>query len=216
MKIGVISEGHSDRAVIVNIMKGVAGLDSSDIEALRPIFTKDETDKALKKNPSSFSSWSVVKVECESRELIDGFLSIEGQDFIVIHLDSAECADYGVQRTNKTNLRELIINQVNNWLAKDLSNSILYAIAIEEIDAWILTIYEKNDSTTTARPKEKLSRVLRKLKGNSTPTYDNFLAITKTFSRSKDIEKYLEYNHSLAAFHEEIKLKVLPKLNSKN
>jgi hypothetical protein len=214
MKIGVISEGHSDRAVILNIVTGATGLDSSDIETLRPVYTKDETDKSLK-DPKSFSSWSVVKEECKNRELIDTFLSIEGQDFVIIHLDSAECADYGVQRSgDKLNLRDLIINEINSWLSIDLSGSILYAIAIEEIDAWVLTIYEKKDSTTSARPKERLSRELRKNKINSTQTFDNYLVISKILSKTKELErsKCLSYNHSLAAFYEEIKSKVLPKL----
>lgn len=89
MRIGVISEGHADRAVILNILVGVLKIDSSDVISLRPIYEKDETDKALN-NPLTKSSYSVIKEECESKNLIDGFLSIEGQDFIVIHIDTAK------------------------------------------------------------------------------------------------------------------------------
>jgi hypothetical protein len=217
MKIGVISEGHSDRAVITNVITGITNLDRSSIEALRPIYTKDETDRGLNK-PMSFSSWSIVKQECQNRELIDVFLSIEGQDFVVIHLDSAECADYGVQRAaEKIKLRDLIIAQINTWIAKDLTNYILYAIAVEEIDAWLLTIYEKSDSSTSATPKEKLNKILRKKNLNSTKTYENFLTLSKVFSKTRDImsEKCLAYNHSLAAFYDEVTSKVLPRLSTK-
>lgn len=219
MRIGVICEGHSDRAVITNILTGITSLDSSNIDPLRPSNLKDETDKALKRDANSFSTWSVVKEECEKRELIDGFLSFDGNDFVVIHLDSAEASEYGVQRGgDKINLRDQIIEKINSWLNKEMNDSILYAIAIEEMDAWILTIYEKADSTKSAKPKERLSKVLRKYEIDSTPTFNNYLVLSKVLSKTKELDnaKCLSYNHSLASFYEEVKSKVLPKLRVNN
>lgn len=223
MKIGVISEGHADRAVISNILIGITGIDINDIEPLRPIYNLDETDKAIL-NPQNFSSWSVVKEECESKELLKGFLAFEGQDFVVIHMDSAEASEYGVNRPNVPrsdeyceNLRKGIISQINAWFNDEtLHNKILYAIAIEEIDAWLLTIYDKNESCSSATPKEKLSRVLRKTGLNSTSNYDNYLSLSKDFSKPKKVRKgnFPLYNCSLNAFCQEIITKVLPNLNS--
>jgi len=221
MKIGVISEGHADRAVITNIIMGATGIDISDIEAIRPIYNLDETDKA-KVNPQNFSTWSVVKEECESRELIEGFLAFEGQDFVVLHIDSAEADEYGILRPDRKSetyckeLRSLIIQQINTWLDGGLSDNILYAVAIEETDAWILTIYDKVDSTKSAKPKEKLGRILGKIGINSTSNYANFLKLSKPLSKQKEIKKgkFLNYNSSLNAFYEEIQAKVLPKLNN--
>lgn len=223
MRIGVISEGHADRAVIENILVGLTGLDKSDIIALRPIYNLDETDKANKKNPLTFGGWSTIKEECEGREQIDGFLLIEDQDFVVIHIDTAEADQYGIKRPDKKTpnyclkLRELVIDKINEWLEDDISEELLYAIAIEEVDAWILAIYDKNDSTKAVTPKEKLSRVLGKLKINSTSDYDNFLTISKPLSKEREIRKgkFLNYNCSLNAFYEEVKEKVLPKLEAK-
>lgn len=218
MRIGVISEGHADRAVIENILVGLTGLDSSNVIAIRPIYNLDETDKA-NKDPMTFSSWSVVKEECEERELIDGFLAMEGQDFVVIHIDTAEADQYGIKRPAKTStycqdLRSLVVDEINSWLKEDISDQILYAIAIEEIDAWILTIYEKRDSTTSTSPKEKLEYILRKKDVNSASDYDNYLKLSKPLSKGREIrrEKFLDYNCSLNAFFEEIKTKVIPKL----
>jgi len=221
MKIGIISEGHADRAVITNIITGLTGFDKNNIVALRPIYyTKDETDKALI-NKKTYSTWSVVKQECEERELIDGFLAFEGQDFVVIHIDSAEADLYGIKKPDRKNgdyckeLRILVIDQINTWLDKEMSNDILYAVAIEEIDAWILPIYEKKDSTLSPNPKERLSRVLGKKGINSTSNYDNYLYISQQLSKAKEIKKgnYLDLNYSLNAFFDEVKTKVLPKLN---
>lgn len=220
MRIGVISEGHADRAVITNIITGITGLDSNDIIAIRPEYNSDETDKALKSK--NFSTWSVVKTECETRELIDLFLAVEGQQFVVIHIDTAEAEEYGIKRPNKNSetyceeLREKVIKQINIWFKEDLSASILYAVAIEEIDAWILTIYEPKDSTQSAKPKERLQKTLGKKEINSTSNYDNFLEISKPLSKIKKINqgKFLTYNCSLNAFFEEVKDKVLPKLTN--
>lgn len=218
MRIGVISEGHADRAVIENILIGLTGLDKSDIIALRPIYNLDETDKAYK-NVLTFGGWSIIKEECEERELIDGFLLMQNQDFVVIHIDTAEADQYGIKRPNKSptycqDLRSLVVDEINSWLKDDISEQVLYAIAIEEIDAWILTIYEKKDSTSSTSPKEKLGRILGKKGLNSTSDYSNYLKLSKSLSKEKEIkkEKFLDYNCSLNAFFEEIKTKVLPKL----
>lgn len=220
MRIGVISEGHADRAVIENLIVGLTGLDSVDIEPLRPQYNYDETDKAVL-DPKTFSSWSVVMQECKEREMIDGFLEIEGQDFIAIHIDTAEADQYGISRPPKDNnycmnLRNLVIQEMIKWFGEDISDSILYAIAIEEIDAWLLTIYDNRDTTTTATPKEKLQRILGKAKPkiNLASNYDNYLKLSKPFSKKKDINRgqFLERNCSLEAFYEEILQKVVPKL----
>lgn len=221
MRIGVISEGHADRAVISNIIEGITNIDNNDIEPLRPVYNLDETDKAALTS-KNFSTWSVVKEECESKDLIEGFLAFEGQDFVVIHIDSAESSDYGIVRPNIkksdeycNQLRAKIINQINIWFNdRTLHDKILYAVAIEEIDAWILTIYEKNKSCNSASPKERLSRILTKNGLKSTSNYKNYSELSKPFRKSKDVlkGKFLDYNCSLNAFYQEVKEKVLPKL----
>lgn len=220
MRIGVISEGHRDRAVIMNILVGLTGLDYSDIISLRPTYAKDETDKALNE-PKNKSSYSVMQEECEERNLIDGFLALEEQDFIVLHIDTAEADRYGVDRPGKNdaeyceNLRNLVIQQINSWLAVDLSDQLLYAVAIEEIDAWILTLFEHGDSTKFVDPKTRLHRILKKkdIKYIQDP-FDHYWSISTDFSKRKVIldEKVTGRNCSLLLFCKEVKEKILPKL----
>lgn len=222
MRIGIISEGHADRAVILNIIKGITGLDDSDIKAILPIRSLDETDKAKIKAKEEFGGWSSVKNECEKGTLIDEFLSIEGQDFVVIHLDTAECHEYGVQRPNKKEneyakkVIDLVIKQINSWLGAIDKKSFLYAIAVEETDAWILPIFESKDSATSYKAKEKLASVLSKKNLNSTSSYNNFLILSKPFLNSKAVNKgkFLDYNYSLKAFVDEVKTKISPRLHN--
>jgi hypothetical protein len=218
MRIGIISEGHSDRAVISNVLMGLLNNDISDIVPLRPMYEKDETDKSLN-DPHTKSSYSVIKEECESKELIDGFLSIEGQDFVIIHIDTAEADRYGVERPDKRDkdyckkLRQNVIEQINTWLADDYSEKLLCAIAIEEIDAWVLTLYEDRDSTLSIDAKKRLQRVLTK-KGIQYlhDPFEYYSKISAPLSKKKNLSngKYLNNNCSLFLFTEEIKSKILP------
>jgi len=214
MKIGVICEGHTDRAVITNILKGLKGFDSSQIVALRPDYSRDETDLA-NLPVDSFGTWSVVKEECENKQKISKFLAFEGQDIIIIHIDSAESDEFGVTKPIKnseysTNLRSAIVSKINEWLEGQFQEGIIYAVAIEEIEAWILTIYQKRDSSTSASPKEKLKWILSKMDIKYDQNYDNFLVISDAFSKKKNFskEQYTKYNKSLEEFCNEVERKI--------
>lgn len=223
MRIGIISEGHADRAVITNILTGITGIDTSNILALRPIDKYDETDK-FNLDPTRFGGWTSVKEECETRILINEFLALEGQDFIVIHLDTAEADEYGIQRPDKSGrhysetLRQLVIQQITKWLQDDLSSQLLYAISIEEIDAWLLTMYQQSDSSASAKPKEKLQKALRKKGLNSVSDYASYFVISKPFAKSRTVKegKFLHYNYSLQAFYEEVEQKTAGFTNNIN
>lgn len=214
MKIGVICEGHTDRAVIRNILKGLKGVDSSQIVPLRPDYSVDETDLS-QMTVDNYSNWSLVKAECENQVKIDRFLSIEGHDFVIIHIDS-DCSDeYGVTKPVKDadyskKMRDTIIAKINEWLSNNFQDQILYAIAIEETEAWILTIYDKNDSIKSADPKAKLKRTLSKMGIRYDHTHAGFYEISEKFSKRKNFrkEKFRDYNESLNNFCQEVEDKL--------
>jgi len=212
--IGVISEGHADRAVITNILKGTLGIDESNIRALLPINKTDETDRSREKTVEEFGGWTSVKNECIEKRIISQFLALEGQDFIVIHLDTAEANQYGVQsipakdETYGEKLRGLVVDLIDGWLGEqEIIDATLHAVAIEETDAWLLTIYDAGkNSINSADPKKKLGFILSKAGAHTTSDYDNYLKLSKTFSKAKEVKKYryLDSNCSLKAFVEEI------------
>ncbi len=218
MRIGIICEGRSDCAVIINILKGLTKLDSSSFVPLRPTDTKDETDKAVI-DPLTFSSWSVVKQECKARTRIDEFFQFEGNEFIVIHMDSAECEEYPVKRPARgsenycPNLRNNHINEINRWLKlSGPSNQFLYAIAIEEIDAWVLTIFENVDSSTHVNPKKRLAFQLNRRGVKLSSGYDSYLTLSREFNKKKVITNpnVLTRNPSLSEFCDEVIQKIIP------
>lgn len=220
MKIGIIAEGHSDRAVIVNILEGVTGIDSSDIIPILPIYALDETDLA-NKSKQEFGGWSAIKNECNSKEFIIPFYERLGDNFLVIHLDTAESAQYGIIQPNKDNhytheLRKLIISQIIDWMNIDISDSLLFAIAVEEMDAWILTILEARDSSKTANAKKRLEYIKGFKPGKLKPDYDLYLEYSLPFKEDTAIKKnmFLTRNESLNVFCQEIIAKILPKIKN--
>jgi hypothetical protein len=215
MKIGIISEGHSDRAVICNLLERMTGLDSSDIIPVLPIEVSDETDLALL-SKAHFGGWSAVKNECESRELIDLFFERLGNDFLVIHMDTAESAQYDIAQPAKDanyvrNIRELLIAVIKKWLGTEDEDNLLFAIAVEEIDAWLLTTIEDRDSTKSADAKKRLEFKLGMKTGKLKPDYKGYYDLSMPFKEVglKDFEKFLTRNESLLAFCQEVNQKVL-------
>lgn len=216
MKIGIIAEGHSDRAVIANLLQGILGINSNDILAILPIDALDETDLAnLPKE--YFGGWSSVKRECKEKEFIDLFLERAGTNFIVIHLDTAESAQFGINQPTKDNLycdslRALIVNEITVWMGENMDEKLLHAISVEETDAWILTTMEDRDSSKSADPKKKLERLKGFKLGKMKPSYNLYHDYSKAF-KTATINQLLAYrsrNKSLDAFCSEIETKALP------
>jgi hypothetical protein len=215
MRIGIISEGPADIAVITNILKGVTGIDSNDIVPIRPLLKFDNTHLAHL-DPGSFSTWSLVKEECVERKKIEQFLSLDDSTHVVIHVDTAEASNYGITLPSKKDhnycetLRELVVEKINEWLENNFPNKILYAIAIEEIDAWVLVIYDKKVTCLVNNPKSRLQYVLNKQDENSTSDYSNYLRLSKPLAKKKEVErgKFLDFNCSLRLFYEEVKSKL--------
>ncbi|WP_294243714.1 hypothetical protein [uncultured Chryseobacterium sp.] len=218
MRIGIICEGHSDRAVLENILKGIVDIDSNDLIALRPQYLFDETDLHIKKD-IEFSNWSLVMMECKRKELIEDFLETDG-DFIVIHLDTAEADQYSVTRPikQKTNhnychqLRKEVVSKIDEWLEKsEIIERTFHAVTIEEMDAWILTIYYDKNTCSSVSPKEKLQYELNRKNISSIVDYDNYKSLSKDFSKKKKVQKgnFLDKNCSLELFVEEVTSKII-------
>lgn len=216
MRVGIISEGHSDRAVIAMVILKATSLDVTDIKPIRPVYKLDATDIAGN-DDKTISNWTHVKRECEEKEMISAFLSIEGQDFIVLHIDTAEAELYEVIRPNKPSdsyclgLRHAVIAQIQIWLNGEYLDRILYAIAIEEIEAWLLSINtDIADSTRPNKPKEKLQHELGKKGIDSSVDEDNYKKLAKQLlkAKPKQLEAILKTNCSLKEFYVEVQAKL--------
>ncbi|CAL1519389.1 hypothetical protein [Chitinophaga sp. MM2321] len=217
MRIGIISEGGADTAVITNILKGITGLDSSNFVPIRPRLSFDNTT-LQHLDPDQKGGWSLVQLECQEKKKIDDFFSLEDATHIIVHIDSAEAEQYGIRRSDKshheycTELRTEIINKIKEWLNHKYEEKILYAIAIEEIDAWVLVMYHDKATCQITNPKGKLQYILNKKGEISTSNYKNYFRLTKPFSKKNALikEGYLDLNCSLKMFYDDATAVFIP------
>lgn len=214
--IGIISEGIEDQGVLKNILRAF-GFDGSEIRFIRPDLSKDASDRH--NNQASIGTFQGVKNACTNRDDFERAFSVLACANMVIHLDTAEIDQQGVlssrpqkngNPTYSSELRNTVIALVNTWLDGNYSDKLLYAISIEEIEAWCLTCFETRDTAAFANAKDKLQRLLdrqnlsySKLRFNpATQKRDYFEAITKEkeFHKPKKLKQYAEYNQSLNEF----------------
>jgi hypothetical protein len=232
MVFGIIAEGKGDVAVIENVLWSITG-DEDEIRVLRPEELADETDlqgQYQAMTSDEYSSWIMIKKDCVEREKFQLFLEenpLEEERKIIIHLDTAECEleGYDVPRPTRekgqekqycTALRQAVIDQIHTWLEGNYQKQLLYAICIEEMEAWLLPLYEAKDSSMRPDPKQHLKKVLGKKKRTDSKFSKQYHSkkqqgpralqafLSKDYQKSKHLTKALQYNQSLADFVESI------------
>jgi len=227
MRVGIIAEGPSDAAVITNILKGRLGIDKSDIQYLVPELEFDETD--LKQmRLEQFSNWEIVKKKCCEQTVFSGFLnSVDDKRFIVVHLDTAErlLKGYDAAEPKKEKhdqysdkLREKVVSKINEWLNHNYSERTAYAIAIEETDAWVLTVFSTDKETGFHHnPKERLKKLLnepnlfsekekRKIFSLEDNKYQQYLLLSTELSKNKKLSLFSQRNKSMKLFCESLEM----------
>ncbi|MDN3581074.1 hypothetical protein [Mucilaginibacter flavus] len=226
MIVGIYAEGRADQAVITNILKGALNIDRSDLRYELPEYHLDQTD--LHTMPvEQHSSWTVVKKVCEERRLIDTFFDnpIVQESFIVIQIDTAErhLVGYNVTEPVKSKendpeeycleLRVNVIDKINGWLENSHQDKIAYAVAIEEIDAWVLTIYDSKTADTSgySNPKEKLSNEINRVFSNNSrrdlnnkKAFEKYDVLSQDFRKKKKLAVCMTKNESLKLFCESL------------
>jgi hypothetical protein len=221
MRIGVISEGVEDQGVIKNILIAVAKsmhIDL-DVKAMRPSLSSDATDLGNPNN-TTIGTFQGVKNACISKYDYERFFLLEDSSFMVIQLDTAEIDKNGlsfvrpVKNDNPnyaTELRNLMIAEINQWLdSEEYEVGTLYAISIEEMEAWCLTMFENEDTVQFMEVKNRLSNHLTKKdltykKLKLDPVRNKslyFETITKkhNFHKIKELKAFAQKNQSLNDF----------------
>src|SRR6185437_11246137 len=89
----------------------------------------------------------------------------------VVQIDTAEAhlPAYDITRPDRSaadysdRLRSLVVAKIDDLLGPELATGVRHAVAIEEIDAWVLTIYETQagrDTSMRLDPKDRLHFLL--------------------------------------------------------
>lgn len=218
MQIGVIAEGPADVAVLTNVLKGALGLDSDDVIALRPDLQHDETD-AHTQAQARFSNFQTVIAECQAPHRIADFLSaVDEPRWVVLHLDAAEAhlltfdseVLAAAPEPTVQALRQRCVLQVARWLGPRLFLSVRCAIAVHEMDAWVLPLYDERlrDTAAPRSAKEHLQRALQRSAVDEgafgRTAYARRLKLSKELSRRKGLLACAARNFSLQLFLDEL------------
>jgi len=220
LRIGIIAEGKGDAAVIRNILKGILKVDKSQFKYILPQIYKDETDLNTDTDHQEKPvGWTIVKKECIEKIEINKFLNnpVDDEKILIIQIDTAErnLKGYEVYEPTKSKtqkyyneLRGNVINNIKEWLNEPFEN-IFYAIAIEETEAWLLTLIHtrKNDTGEYLNVKRKFNIEInknanRKFK-NTLKLKDEFIKndmLSNSLSNQRELKKARSKNRSLGLF----------------
>lgn len=229
MQVGIIAEGPADVAVLTNILKGALGLDSADVLPLRPELQQDETD-AHTQPVDRFSNFETVLAECKTPIKIADFLSyVEEDRWVVIHLDTAEAyrLQFEPEVLNAVEeprslvikdgpdpadvaMRRRFVIQIDRWVGPRLQRYIRHAIAVHEMDAWVLPLYEAGqcDTSSYRDAKRRLANALAKKDVDKRTLgrsqYEASRKLSRELARSKPLQACASKNFSLRLFYEEL------------
>lgn len=133
----------------------------------------------------------------------------------VIQIDTAEAelAGYDVARPGRQDpdyveaLRGRVVDAIGGWLGGQFAGRVRHAVAVEEIDAWVLTLHTDKDTAVHRDPKRELSRALHKTLPDKQrkrlfqlKTYQRYDELTRPFRKLRDLEKHAGQNRSLRLF----------------
>jgi len=201
--IGLVCEGKTDQILLEKILTTWTGNPELRINRLHP-------------KSGESGGWSQVFKYCESEDFQDIFAA---NDFIIIQIDTDFMSGDGVGEKYRIDLKDLnvketveafqekIIELIGEEFYEEYSSGIIFAIAVNEIECWLLPVYfsdkkaKKNVSCI-----DTLNTVLPQKEGFYIDAKDDvyYRKLAKNFRKKKDIEKYAKQQESLSLFLENL------------
>jgi len=226
MRVGIISEGRSDAAVLTNILKGQLNIDRSNISYLVPELEYDETT-LHQMRLEQYSNWTIVKQNCENRDKISDYFDFFDDDrFLIVHIDSDMRNEIGFEVREPSeiktiddicSLRQNVIQKLEEWLNHKCIGKTVFAVAIQEIDAWILAIHSNKETGFLPNTKERLKRVLndpsfpkrekQKIFALEDDKFKQYELLSSDFRKKNKLNSIATNNISLKLFIDDLSLK---------
>ncbi len=220
LTIGIIVEGNTDHVVLRNILIGYFRNFSNLDLTVRPLQPSSDSTDAGSTSMSSFGGWYNVFQYCKSDFLLPAF---EQNDFIIIQIDSdrshempfevpmykTESPETSVERIKKL-LQSIISKNFGLETYASYSERIIFAIAVDEIECWLLPLYYENKIQSST--KNCLHRLVEKFRDNSKINPLNkdkrdYDYISKDLSKIKELTKAYPKNPSFKIFMEDLMTK---------
>jgi len=206
---GIISEGPTDQKVIKNILAGFTKNKNISLNALQP-------------KEGEPGNWDRVFKYCASEEFKNAFAF---NDFIIIQIDTDFMSGDSVGQSYQIAIKNLetneIIEEFKNKFIKligsefyhSFSENILFAIAVTEIECWLLSIYYTDNKaskevncigTLNSKLNSKFGFTIDKNRKGQT----DYAKISKPFLKKKELLKYAKQQKSFQLFIDELNTKV--------
>lgn len=205
----LVAEGITDQVVLERIIETVIeakGEDDVEIVHLQPI--RDATDESRQ---GAYGGWERVFEFCSSPERLREALIFN--NYLVIHVDTDCCEhpNFGVSRTNGgvmraqadliADVRQALAGRLGQEFCNELGARLIFAIAVHNIEFWILPFYgDIRLSTGSISCEKKLKETLAKRRLTYKKDYQSFTALADCFSNYKEIERCKDKNYSLSVF----------------
>jgi len=197
--IGLVCEGKTDQILLERILSTWTQNPNLRINRLHP-----KTDES--------GGWSKVLKYCESEDFKDVFTQ---NDFIVIQIDTDFMSGDSVGEKYRIDLKDLtgketvnafrvkIVELIGEEFYGEYSNRIIFAIAINEIECWLLPVYfSDKKAAKNVNCIDTLNTVLLQKEGFYIDAKDDvyYRKLAKNFRKKKDIQKYAKRQESFQLF----------------
>ncbi|ACU05051.1 hypothetical protein [Pedobacter heparinus] len=209
MEVSIISEGVTDQIIIEAIVQGLLNDKNISLNALQP-----------KENEPG--GWQLVRSYCKSKDFKEALPYTEG--LIIIHIDCDVLGTDGVPEDCVINFNNMTINQAFDAVKAKIigfitpnvfnlySDRIVFAIAINSIECWLLPLYYSNKravANKTSGCLQALNNELRK-RGFTIDKKDlkYYREISKDLRAEKTIRHCYERNESFALFIDSLNLAI--------
>lgn len=214
LRIGILSEGPTDQAVIKRVLLGFFEGEADELQ-LNSSFPPEATAIG---GPVE-GGWTVLK-----QQLLEGHhrMALQFNHYLVIHIDTDVCeeAGYDVSRRDPMTgahrdpdvLRRAAVERLKEWLGDDFckvhGDQVLFAVAVDSIECWLLPLLEgkptKQGKTTGC---ERAANHALKLAGRDSLGFGKlgrYREEAKPYAKRKTLMAKGPLNPSLRAFLDEL------------
>lgn len=217
---GLIGEGHTDHKVLENILVGY--FDDREGDRIDFIYRPEIGDRTYQMPKEQFGGWYQVLEYCGSEEFLDGILE-QDVDYYIIQINTDKCPERQYLDENISQLpveqqvekvvEKLIekINKKEESFFDKFQSKIIFAIAVNEIECWLLPIFfEDKNKSRTSNCLRTLNRQLSKKNSNliinpNKKDSRKYEGLSAAFSKRKILLKLHPHNPSLKIFVQTLK-----------
>lgn len=212
----IVAEGFTDQVVLRHVLLGF--FEHLDEEPL--INFEQPPDVTTERGEHAPGGWSLVIQYFEQKKFLQ---ALQLNRYLVVHIDTDVCEEYGVARNNKRGplsasaLVDAVVAKLQALIGDELlaahGHRFLFAIGHDSIECWLLPLVfdgsQKAKRTKTTGCLEAINHTRRKngdepLSVGDSKNPDVFRSISCAFTRRKLLDACAGKNPGFAAFHRQL------------